>query len=251
MEDNSVKNFDRSIEQMMNEHSVAPPFGAWNRIAAELDAAPVAITTPTSAPVSYPFFHTGTVMGFVSGALMIGAMVTGWLLYQNYTSVTNTTPEVLNVSESVTNTAEPSVVAPVVVEAKTEPRKYEPAILVSAVNSKQKKETAPEVYTVKLTENEVAAPIVKLPVDKQKSTEEAYYFPPVDINIPESKLTANEVAANVEDQEESADADEAARLVEVKKVASNSSTAKVKFKKKRSAGWNYGKINRTKSRSKY
>lgn len=251
MEDNSLKNFDRSIEQKMNEHSVAPPFGAWNRIAAELDAAPVVVTTVTPAPVSHPFFQTGTLLGFVSGALMIGSMVTGWFLYQNYNSATNTTPELLNVSESISNTAEPSLVAPVVVEPKADKQKFSESVtLISATKNKQKKEKTVEVNTVRLSENEVAAPIVKLPVDKQKNTDETYYFPPVDINIPESKLATTEVATNVE-EEEDVEADDEAKLVEVKKVANNSSTAKLKFKKKRSAGWNYGKINRTKSRSRY
>lgn len=34
-----IKNFDRTIEESMNNFSAQPPFGMWNRISAELDAA--------------------------------------------------------------------------------------------------------------------------------------------------------------------------------------------------------------------
>ena len=49
-----TKHFDRKIEQMMNEHTVAPPFGMWNRIATEVasEALPVAATHTSGVSTS-------------------------------------------------------------------------------------------------------------------------------------------------------------------------------------------------------
>lgn len=245
MEEKAIKDFDRGIENRMNDHVAAPPFGAWNRIAAELEAGPVAVVS-TTAPAQ-PWINTGTVLGFVSGALMIGTFVGSWLLYNKYNAneasaivqrATEVAAQVNTVSVPVVSVEQPK--GNILPSAKN--------VVVLAAN-KPTKET--EYTTVRLNSNEdVAAPTVKLPMDKQKGTDEPYYFPPVDINVPEAKAVNTEIA---EDnlQPEVKEVDEPAKTVEVKKITSSSSSSHVKFKKKRSSGWNYGKINRTKSRSKY
>ena len=76
MEQN-IKNFDRGIEQKMNEHEVAPPFGMWNRISSELDAMPIA----AAAPIATSLIPKRAMMGIIATALVIGtAMITGYLV---------------------------------------------------------------------------------------------------------------------------------------------------------------------------
>lgn len=240
MEDKAIKDFDRSIESMMNEHSVAPPFGAWNRIAGELDAIPAAAT---AIPGRSPLFNTGTVVGFVSGALMIGSMVTGWLVYNNYNAeqtdknlavvTQNEVSKGLNFAPA--KTGEVQTITPIV-EAKT--------VSIAKAITKQDKSVT-ENTSVKVIATDVAAPTVKVPVDKEKQAGEAYYFPPVDIDVPDNKIQNTNNATTVVKEEIKTEP----AKIEVKK--SSSSGDRVKFKKKKPAKWNYGRLNRTKSKSKY
>ena len=242
MEEKLIKDFDRGIENMMNDHVVTPPFGAWNRIAAELEVGPVAVVTTTTP--AQPWINTGTVLGFVSGALMIGTFVGSWLLYNKY----NTNEASTIVQKPIEVAAQGNTVNVPVFSTEKNTENIQPNakhVVVLADNNIAKKA---EYTTVRLNSNEdVAAPTVKLPMDKQKANDEPYYFPPVDINIPETKP---EQPAEVSLQTE-VKPEEQTKLAEVKKTATSSSSSRVKFKKKRNSGWNYGKINRTKSRSKY
>lgn len=252
MEDKSVKNFDRHIEQMMNEHSVDPPFGAWNRIAAELESVPSSAVTTTTVS-SQPWLNTGTILGFISGALMIGTLVTGWFAYSTYKNYNTesgkpTSNNDVKVNEqSFSQTFAPSAI--VTTEAQQTSNhitKHRTSTHVAVTS----KEEVLESSTVKISKNEeVAAPTVKLPVDKQKNASEPYYFPPVDINVPENKVADNSPVAN---NEILSHEEEPAKVTEVKKVTpSTASFEKVKFKRKKKTGWTYGKINRTKSKSKF
>lgn len=93
----NFKNFDRNIERMMNEHEVTPPFGMWNRIAADLEAevAPVSVSTKTPVPLN-------SIYKFAAGALFISASLIIALLTNNSSSVTNPiiTPTGNSVTES-------------------------------------------------------------------------------------------------------------------------------------------------------
>ena len=84
-----IKNFDRSVEQMMNEHEVAPPFGMWNRISADLEAMPVAAT----APVVTSLIPKRAMMGIIASALIIGtAVITGYLVSSSNPAKTSIAP---------------------------------------------------------------------------------------------------------------------------------------------------------------
>lgn len=245
MEEKAIKDFDRHIENMMNEHVSAPPFGAWNRIAAELEAVPGPVAV-TSAPAQ-PWISSGTVLGFISGALMIATLVGSWVLYNKYNY---SEPHLAEQPQAIVAPAK-TLSVPVTTKGQLSVEKHAEAENIVATASLSRKVEKAEFTTVKLNTNreDVAAPTVKLPVDKQKGTDEPYYFPAVDINVP---VATTEVAGQaVTEQEEEKPTIEQAKEVELKKVANSSSSTRIKFKKKRSSGWNYGKINRTKSRSKY
>src|SRR4051812_37984037 len=74
--DQKIKDFDRRIEQMMNENAVAPPFGMWNRISADLDAEALPIATPPASAIP-----GRAMVGMFAGALILGAtLVTAYLV---------------------------------------------------------------------------------------------------------------------------------------------------------------------------
>ena len=74
-----MKNFDRSIEKMMNENEVAPPHGMWNRIAAELETSAAPMPVSVNSPIPQR-----TVFGFIAGALLISAsMMTAYLVNEH------------------------------------------------------------------------------------------------------------------------------------------------------------------------
>lgn len=243
-----LKDFDRHIEQLMNESSVTPPFGAWNRIAAELDAAPIANPTTGSAAgsVAQPLLNAGTVFGFISGALLIGTAVTGWLLYNNYNNnpastipPVNTTTHTEEVITTPTQTATTEIIAQKPVEVKT--------TRITTGVTKTTNVVTPKTTPIPQNNEEVAAPTIKLPMDKEKNVNETYYFPPVDIN------TGNETLQNTapvfENDKKHDEADEAKITKRVSQ--SSSSGERIKFKKKRKTNWTYGRLNRTKNKSKY
>lgn len=244
MEEKAIKDFDRCIENMMNEHVSAPPFGAWNRIAAELEAVPAPVAV-TSAPAQQ-WISSGTVLGFISGALMIATLVGSWVLYNEYSINDRLSAEQ---PQPIVAPAKTSSV-PVAAKEQLGMGKYTEAKNVVATASLSRQVEKAEFTTVKLNTNreDVAAPTVKLPMDKQVNSEEPYYFPPVDINVPTS---TTEGARQEILEQEVKPVSEPIKEVELKKATSSSSSARIKFKKKRNSGWNYGKINRTKSRSKY
>lgn len=240
MEDKAIKDFDRHIEGMMNEHSVAPPFGAWNRIAAELDATTVA--APVATPRA-PLFNTGTILGFVSGALMIGTMVTGWFVYNNYNSNLQTDKGLLSgIETSNAKEAVKAETATVIVSDEVAP--VTEAKTFAVTKTPKKKDTGVVAASVKVVAPEVEAATVKLTTDKEKEAGEAYYFPPVDIDMPESKTTANNAVTVVKEEQKIE-----LPKIEVKKTSGSSE--RVKFKKRKPAKWNYGRLNRTRSKSKY
>lgn len=242
MEDKAIKDFDRHIEGMMNEHSVAPPFGAWNRIAGELDAV-VAEVAPVPAPAS-PWFNTGTVVGFVSGALMIGTMVTGWLVYNNYNSTVNNAGLTGVKVQQIDNTVKAETNNGIADQNTGVYPVEQPKTLALAKVTTKKKDTSLGKTMSKVAAPEVEATTVKLADEKEKQAGETYYFPPVDIDMPESKTAVNNAVTVVKEEQK-------IELPKIEVKKSSGSSERVKFKKRKPAKWNYGRLNRTRSKSKY
>src|SRR5271169_5851984 len=78
--ENNMKNFDRQIEQRLTEQQTPPPFGAWNRIAAQLDAMPVAEPAPVNN-----LLPKRVIASFIAGMLIMGATIgTGFWLNNTF-----------------------------------------------------------------------------------------------------------------------------------------------------------------------
>ena len=78
--DQKIKNFDRTIEQKLNEAEVAPPFGMWNRISGELD---VAETLPTAAAAVAPIAAVSkraAIRFIVAASLISSSLVTAYIV---------------------------------------------------------------------------------------------------------------------------------------------------------------------------
>lgn len=244
MDEKQLKDFDRHIENSMNEHAVAPPFGMWNRIAAEIEM-PAAAPAPVAASWNIP---TGTVLGFISGALMIGTVVTGWLLYNNLTytglpanaangvSNTNNTQVVNSNTENTSNTSA-ATVNPVLNAEVSDMEAAVASISMPKVKAKVMKAEAIEsnntTVAAEVKDQELSLPAVNTEVGvpalkiAAAPTQDAYYFPPVDIDVPTAGEQAN--------------ADEDAKN-DIKKTTSSSSDQRIRFKKRRKSSWSYGRI---------
>ncbi len=244
MEDRNIKDFDRYIEQRMNENSVEPPFGMWNRISAEIGSAPV-VEVP---PVVSPMFPKAVLVGFVSGALMIGSLITGWIVYNGHSlnTIEKEAPVYHNNSklQNQSNNAEvatenvrdevvvapPATIEPIRISAKT--------VAVPKINTLNNEKTEHR----SLASGDVPVPTQKLPIDKEGQVQEPYYFPPVDIDVPESDSHPQIASHNGTDNEDL----EEPKSNDTKKLISSSGEQRIKFRKKRKASWNYPHIIRTK-----
>ena len=252
MEQN-IKNFDRGVEQMMNEHEVAPPFGMWNRISAELEAMPVAAT----APVATSLIPKRAMMGIIAAALILGTTaITGYLVSSSLNGNKNTT---------VASPVSTQIAAPT---QSNVPATVQPAIVAESVNAapathhtankKAKQITASNPVESTIQAAQQVTPTVSQPVAEgnsiivsnantdvptpiepvaQNVNEETqtYYFPPIDVATTETSKPANESPIAAKNHTKSTT------------VASNDndgpSDHKVKFRmhnKKR--GWAYGSI---------
>jgi hypothetical protein len=176
MEDKLIKDFDRSIEQMMNQHTVTPPFGAWNRIAAELPT-----VAPEAAPIA-PRIPKSAWIGFLSGASLIATLVAGTLIYNNSTNqpVVSVPTESLVTEKSIVNSVatENSTLneMPVVSLA---PK----AEIKSVVNRQQ--ETPLQSETINQSAENVLTDNTNLETattNTSDKAEQVYFFPAVDIN---------------------------------------------------------------------
>lgn len=261
MEEKSIKDFDRTIEQAMNEYSVAPPFGMWNRISAELGTPEGAVVAPkpTSA------LPKGLLAGFIAGALVIGTTITGILVYNgnnNLPAVSNSTAPIqqqINNTQSVVN--ENSAANNTAAESNTTVVAEEPAaplkaktMIVTALAAKTTNpvkqasaapahiDTSPMGVNAMNNNNDVAVPQVA--VGNKATSTDAYYFPPVDINIPgekaDTEATANNDADNGEEDVKSTDTKKAISR------SSSSSPERIKFKKRRRSHYTYPTIVRRK-----
>lgn len=240
--DQKMKNFDRGIEQMMNESAVAPPFGMWNRISAELDAEVAVVTKPAASPIPQR-----SLTGMVVGALIIGAsLVTAY--------VVNSTDNNNNRPSAITTTA-PVVVAPAITTPVTTPviSNNQP-VLVSEVkhtvihSSKPRTIAKPVEESVVATEetasvaassntNDMDLLIPEMPVTANTATNETYFFPAVDSYTGEGNKTENKAIAKVVKTEKP-----------VEREVTSSSEPRLKFRPKRHNKHSYGVVNRMSSR---
>lgn len=234
-----IKNFDRRIEQIMNENSVAPPFGMWNRISSELEseALPIAAAAPLA------FIPKRSMVGFIAGVAVIGlSLVTAYVVSNNSTKQLEITKPIVSITETTPSVAKvvPSTTANVVLEKANH-------IQVAKANAIVSRTTQQESAVATETSNEnrfgnnkdVSVPNQAIATNQTTGN---YYFPPVDIvNTPATEITEEiaVVSANqLAKQEE--------KLIDKKgKISATSSTEKrIKLKKHRRGGFTYGSLNR-------
>lgn len=250
MEDKRMKDFDRHIERSMNEYAVAPPFGMWNRIQNELDGT----TKPIAAPApSTPLVPRGVLMGFISGAALISALVGGFLYYNggnqtgvnqglsnnggsNIVEVTSQMqqPVIAQLTTSTQHTVEPTIVS-------IAPAKNETAVNTAITPAQEEKTTI--AVENQLTANSETA--IAVQQNAETKAEDGYYFPPVDINTgAKNEQVVDALYRGYNSAEPNADS----KVAEVKKTKSSSSSSNVKFKKKKKSrgGFSYGRLNRLK-----
>ncbi|MFM2307132.1 MAG: hypothetical protein RLZZ367_1801 [Bacteroidota bacterium] len=251
--DQNIKNFDRNIEQMMNEAAVEPPFGMWNRIAADLDAAEAVATPAAGTPVPQR-----SVAAMLVGVMVIGAsLVTAYMVNTNNNQQLTTAANVSQPTEITTPVAEQPIVTAIETPktiAALPVQKAQPA--KRSVVAKTAKETpaAPQ-QLAKVTEpvfvpteinnnttNQVDVLVPLVAVDQNKQQADAYYFPPVDIYTGENKMQENKLANAAKVRTEKTTEREASSSSE------SSSSSRLKFRPKKHGRYNYGKINRTHSR---
>lgn len=134
-----IKNFDRTIEESMNNFSAQPPFGMWNRISAELDAAE-GIAVAATAPAAATHIQR-TPWKFIAAAMFTGAVVTGAFVYAYLGNNDNTV-----VADNKTENNTPAVV--------TTPA---PAVNTTVAAIEEVK-AQPEIKSVKRMNTAVVAP---------------------------------------------------------------------------------------------
>lgn len=200
MED-KIKNFDRSIEQAMNETSVTPPFGMWNRISAELEA-------PAPAPTSWTassLIPKAALMGLVTVAVLETSLLVAYVFNNSPNKIT---------TENITASQEPMqsrniIAIPEVSQEQiaalperetkvTLSRKIKmaPAAIAKPVdkNAIGVNQSQPALTNI-AANSEVAVPQQQVKQDNGIGVAtEAYYFPPVDINKPEPKVAEKDAA---------------------------------------------------------
>jgi hypothetical protein len=211
--DQKIKNFDRGIEQMMNEHEVAPPFGMWNRISAELEAMPVPVAA--AAPVVTSLIPKRAIAGIIASALIIGASIaTGYMVHSTLDTKNKVEANTKPISVPVTaatvaanntpaQTVEPvkrqtTPVVPVLAKAKVNHIADKPAqTTLQAAQQVSPAAVQPAANTVGVADNslmvnnsntDVPTPIEPIAQNVEPQT---YYFPPIDVNTPE-KAKAND-----------------------------------------------------------
>jgi hypothetical protein len=207
--EHNIKNFDRAIEQRMNEAEVAPPFGAWNRIAAEMEAtAPVAPATPAPASV----IPGRGLMTLVAGALLLGISIATIYLGQvsedrkeNKAAViaapSISTPQIVSHLSAPFTEMKPAV-TPVIAKSETYVRAVkaiDPAVRPIVEKTAISDVATPPVVTPSLPANaftEVPAPSQPVAKNAKADAGQVYYFPPIDINLPEKNTTENKSIAS-------------------------------------------------------
>lgn len=228
-----IKNFDRQIEKVMNESSVTPPFGAWNRIAAELDAMPViageaAQVAAASAPNSSWRFLA------IAGVFVLTGLTTVGLFYKS--DAVDHKAEVIAPAVEKSNAVNTTTVLNVLAEQKeVKTDKISPKVKSSGVAQMQEPIVNTQVIeTEALDVQPVVAPATEVASLDVPNDMESYslVFPAIDRD--EAKVQfANSVKEQDDDDDNKA------------KVKSGSSY-KMKFKKPKRQRFSYGHLNRVK-----
>ena len=215
MMDQKIKNFDRSIEQKMNEHEVAPPFGMWNRISTELEGMPVPVAA--AAPAVGSMIPKRALLGIIAAALVLStSMITGYLvnssLSHSQVNVQNDGAGKQQVAASTKATTALQTVGvkditpsvnPVTAKAKVKQhsvaanpvqstlqlaQQVKPVINQPVIASINETNISPLVMNNATTD--VPTPIE--PVAQNVQETQTYYFPPIDVNTPEKAKPSNE-----------------------------------------------------------
>lgn len=250
--DQKMKRFDSNIEQMMNESEVAPPFGMWNRISAQLDAEVGAVPPPASSPIPQR-----SVYGFIAGALLIGAsLVTAYVLNDKASNELPSGKTAAVVATTETNKVNPSANTILPTVSKME----QPAMLASTAEvkhtnniatstTKTSKPAALAVAATEVNKNEIATANEqnKLPLHTDvavpstnvvadgNTNNEPYYFPAVDnISVAPAKTETAVATTKVTKTE---------KTEEKERIFSASNDApRIKFRPKKHRSFSYGKI---------
>jgi hypothetical protein len=204
----NTKNFDRKIEQMMNEHQVAPPFGAWNRISAELDAMPAAIAAG-AAPVATALIPKRALAGIIAAALVIGSsVITGYLVNSSHnndrsnnivtktTFATTTTKPAVQQTEPVKNTVIPSEIALTKVKVKHIVATNAVQSTIVAAQQVQPVINQPVVLSPVINNENTDVPTPLEPVAQKAEDTQTYFFPPIDVTTPEKTATPAKTAVS-------------------------------------------------------
>ncbi len=233
-----IKNFDRRIEQIMNENSVAPPFGMWNRISSELESEAL----PIAAAAPLVLIPKRAMVGFIAGVAVIGlSLVTAYLVSNNSTQQLETTKPIASITETTPSVAKtvPSTTKNVVLEKVNH-------IQVAKVNTIASRTTQQETGVATETSNNNRFRNTDVSVPNQaiasNQTTGNYYFPPVDIvNTPATETTEEiaVVTANQLAKQEEKLGDKKGKI-----SATSSSEKRIKLKKHRRGGFTYGSLNR-------
>lgn len=240
--DQKIKNFDRSIEQKLNENEVAPPFGMWNRISAQLD---VAETLPVAAAAPVALISKRHIAGFIAAAALISSSLITAYLVSAYKQSKNTPNPVNQTLVATTAKTEHTIPpAPELSEHKVAVKftnKSAPAVAVVVNEEPLMPNLLPELPTNDLPSanlSEVAVPDFSIIQSTDKASD-VYYFPPVDaINQPTEKATIS--------NESSPTKIITTEKITEKKISKSSSSEKrimLRRHNKRS-GFTYGSLNR-------
>ncbi len=250
--DQKMKNFDRNIEQLMNESEVAPPFGMWNRISAELDAEIVA--APTAAAANSPIAQR-TVYGFIAGALLIGAsFVAAYVMNDSFSDnkpvnsnvivVTHTAPAITNEipgnltakeTQPVATTADnenraAKTVEPAIVPVKV---KAKPAIAALPKNAPASEEIKVVSKKARLLQTDVPVPTISTTTQETETANEPYYFPAID-NTSDLETDKPAVAAKTTKAEKTEEKERSFSI--------GNDIPRIKFRPKKHRSFSYGKI---------
>jgi hypothetical protein len=203
--EHNTKNFDRKIEQMMNEHQVAPPFGAWNRISSELDAMPAAVAAGV-APVVTSLIPKRAMAGIIAAALVIGSsLITAYLINNSHnnnqanSAVANTTvastvttrPPTVQQTEPVKSTLAPAGIALTRVKVRHIAATNPVQSTIIAAQQVQPAINQPVALTpAPIINNEnTDVPTPLEPVAQKAEDTQTYFFPPIDVSTPEKTTT--------------------------------------------------------------
>lgn len=237
-----IKNFDRAIEESMNNYSAQPPFGVWNRISAELDAAE-GIAVATTAPAAATHIQRAP-WKFIAAAVFTGVIATGAFVYAYFGNDNNTTVadnKTENSIPAVVNTPAPVINAPV---ATVEEIKAQPEITATKKVNKfkaQKTIVAPTPAAIvesvaPATENKQQA--IVTPQPEENGNSQLYLdntVPNIALTVKEDKTPELEKITVIKNNEESID--EKAADLKKKKISQRTKLGKNKKDSKRS--WNY------------